>query len=305
MVATCRTTGCWISLTMSIASMSLPMSCPSTTPKYRKPSSSKKIVGRYSRLSRVLSQRSPRPTSGDSRTRRYHARVRSRLSAHAMPPTDREMDMALSLRITRHWPCARPRLLSASRAMPPDSALVPAIQVPRRKEAGSYGKRRRGVSRQKCVIRGFIGIHKPADPPTLPERAERRVAAGEKLVRIALVTHVPDELVRRRIQRHVECDGQLDGSQIRRQVPTVDRARVENDLPAFGRQRPQLCDVKPANVGRRGDVLENQLRAFSARRSTSPVRKSPPLSSASADSRALARYCNAFSLASASPSAVT
>src|SRR5450759_3444207 len=52
---------------------SLPMSCPSTTPKYRKPSSSKKIVGRYSRLSRVLSQRSQRPTRGDSRTRRYHA----------------------------------------------------------------------------------------------------------------------------------------------------------------------------------------------------------------------------------------
>src|SRR5450756_1144242 len=175
--------------------------------------------------------------------------------------------------------------------------------MPRHKEAGCYGKRRRGVSGQECVIRGFIGIHEPADPPTLSERAERLVAAGEKLVRIALVSHVPDQLVCRRIQRHVECNGQLDGSQIRRKVSTVDRARVENDLPAFGRQRPQLRDVQSPDVGRRGDVLENQLRAFSARRSTSPVRKSPPLSSTSADSRALARYCNAFSLASASPSA--
>ncbi len=222
--------------------------------------------------------------------------------------------MSLWLRMTRHWPCARPRLLSASRAMPPDRApspmtattrWLPAVQAPRRKKAGGYGQRRRGMSGHECVIRGFVGIHEPADPATLPQGAERLVSAGEKLVRIALVPHVPHQLVGRRVQCHVQRDRQLDGSQVRRKVSTVGRTCVEDDLPAFGRKRPELRDVKPADVGRRGDVIQNQLRAFSASRSTRPVRKSAPLSRASADSRALARYCSAFSRASASPSTVT
>ncbi len=54
----------------------------------------------------------------------------------------------------------------------------------------------------------------------LADRMHRVPAAGENLMRISLVTHVPDDTVFGRVEKIVERDGELDGAQPRGEMPS-------------------------------------------------------------------------------------
>ena len=56
-------------------------------------------------------------------------------------------------------------------------------------------------------------VREPGEAAVLPDRAEAVAAAGEQLVRVALVADVPDDLVARALEHAVQRHGELDGAE--------------------------------------------------------------------------------------------
>ena len=83
--------------------------------------------------------------------------------------------------------------------------------------------------------------------------AHPRAAAGQDLVRVALVAHVPDQAVGRRIEDGVQGDGQFDGAEVGRQMAPGLRHGIDQEGAQFGRQLRQLLAFQPAQVGRAVD----------------------------------------------------
>jgi hypothetical protein len=81
------------------------------------------------------------------------------------------------------------------------------------------------------------------DAAQLAQRVHAVAAAGQDLVRIGLVAHVPDDAVVRRVEHVVQRDGQLHRAQVGRQVAAGLRDRIEQVGAQFMRQRRQLGDA--------------------------------------------------------------
>ena len=86
----------------------------------------------------------------------------------------------------------------------------------------------------------------------LAQGADAVAAAGQDLVRIALVADVPDQDVLGRLEHMVQGDGQLDHAEAGAQVAAGDGHRVDGLGAQLVRQLTQLGDVEAAHVG--GDV---------------------------------------------------
>src|SRR5712691_4623114 len=127
------------------------------------------------------------------------------------------MDMSLSFRITSRSVSITPALLRASNAIPDDMALPPAgfafqFRALRHAERGAHrGTRMGGAER---VVLALAAAREAGNPSAHAYAAHRFAAAGENLVRIGLVSHVPDDAVVRRVEYVVQRDGQLDRPQI-------------------------------------------------------------------------------------------
>ena len=129
------------------------------------------------------------------------------------------------------------------------NALAAAVQPTCSHQPCGNRQRRGRMPCHERVVWRLSGIYEPADAPTLAQRLKLLIAASEQFVRVALVTHVPDQLVDGRVQRNVQRNGQLDGAKVRCQMTAVRRARVQDDLAALCRQRAQMRDIQAADVG--------------------------------------------------------
>src|SRR5262249_41591290 len=89
------------------------------------------------------------------------------------------------------------------------------------------------------VVFAFLALGERREAVLLLDRRDAVAAAGQDLVRIALVADVPDETVARRIEQPVQRDGQLDDAETGAEVAARGRHR-------FDQIRAQLV----------GDVLE-------------------------------------------------
>ena len=74
----------------------------------------------------------------------------------------------------------------------------------------------------------------------LAQRRHVLAPAREDLVRIGLVADVPDEAVVGRVEHVVQRDRQLDGAQVRGQVPAGARDRLEHVCAQLVGQRAEL-----------------------------------------------------------------
>ena len=81
-----------------------------------------------------------------------------------------------------------------------DLEVLLAVDVARRGHAERGGDRRRGVAGAEGVVLALGALEEAGDAALLAQRLHPRVAAGEQLVRIALMTDVPHELVARRLE---------------------------------------------------------------------------------------------------------
>ena len=98
------------------------------------------------------------------------------------------------------------------------------------------------------VVGAFPGVREAGEAALLAECLEARVAAGQQLVRVALVADVEDEPVAREVKCPMQRDRELDRAEVRGEVAArpVDHAR---DPPAdvlgearevLGRQLPEV-----------------------------------------------------------------
>ena len=108
--------------------------------------------------------------------------------------------------------------------------------------------RHRGMPAPESVVGALGHARETADAAQQAFGLERLAAPGDNLVGIGLVPHVPDDLVRGRIENVVECGGEFHAAEARRQMPGIYRALVDDiaaQLVAVGTQflRRELLEV--------------------------------------------------------------
>ena len=85
--------------------------------------------------------------------------------------------------------------------------------------------------------------------PVLPQGRHAFAPPGEDLVRIGLVADIPHEPVFGRVEHIVQRHGQLDGSQVGRQMPAGAGNGFEQVVPQLLRELVQLLALQCAQVG--------------------------------------------------------
>ena len=106
------------------------------------------------------------------------------------------------------------------------------------------------------VVGALLRRWEPAEARPLAERAEPPAAAGEYLVRVALVPHVPEQPVACEVKRVVQRDGQLGHSEIARQVPAVGGDHLDDPPAKLLSQPRELRHLQPTKLVRRGDPIQ-------------------------------------------------
>ena len=80
-------------------------------------------------------------------------------------------------------------------------------------EAESVADRRRRVAGADDVVRRLGALRESGETAVLADGPEAVAPSREQLVRVALVAHVPDDLVLRTLQHAVQRDGEFDRAQ--------------------------------------------------------------------------------------------
>lgn len=100
------------------------------------------------------------------------------------------------------------------------------------------------------VVFGFGAARETGDAAELAQPRHLIAAAGQDLVRIRLMTDVPDDAVIRRIEHIVQRDGQLHRAQIGRQMAARLGHAIEHVGSQLVGQRLQLAAIEGAEIGR-------------------------------------------------------
>ena len=120
------------------------------------------------------------------------------------------------------------------------------------------GRRHRGagVAHRELVIRALGRVGKAADAFGLSQPLETVPATRDDLVCIALMAHVPQELVLLEIEDMVQRQRHLDGAEVAGQVATGLADRMQHELANFFRQRGQLRHRQLLQIRRAIDLLQ-------------------------------------------------
>ena len=116
--------------------------------------------------------------------------------------------------------------------------------------------RRRRVRGAEGVVDALGAPREARRPAGHPQPLHRRAPAGEDLVRVGLVPDVPDDAVARRVVDVVQRDRELDGAEVRRQVPAGLRDRVDHVGAQLARELRQRTALELAQRRRVVDLFE-------------------------------------------------
>ena len=131
-----------------------------------------------------------------------------------------------------------------------DDMLVAATLVPRGAHAQRRRQRRARVPRAVTIMLALGAQREPVQAVGCADGVESAFAAGEQLVDVALVAHVPDELVVRRREHAMQGDGQLDYAQIGSEMAAVFRKDSDQFVADFLGQLLQLVQLEFLDVFR-------------------------------------------------------
>ena len=81
------------------------------------------------------------------------------------------------------------------------------------------------------VMFAFFTAGEAGKPTVLAQRIEALAAAGEKLVNVALVPYVPDNLILRAVENAVEGNGEFDNAQVGSQMSAGTGHRGDDFMP--------------------------------------------------------------------------
>ena len=106
-----------------------------------------------------------------------------------------------------------------------------------------------GVADAEGVVGALAALGESRQPAFLTHAAHAGTPAGEYLVRIGLVAHVPDQPVLRGVEDIVQGDGKVHHSQPRRQVTAGTGDAVDEEAAQLLRQLGKPVFGQPAKVG--------------------------------------------------------
>jgi hypothetical protein len=89
------------------------------------------------------------------------------------------------------------------------------------------------MTSNESVMRTFKRIYKAAQAFVLTQCTELIASTSEHFVHVALMPDIPQNLIFRRVENFVQCEGYLDDSKIGSQMPTGFRKVCNNLLPNF------------------------------------------------------------------------
>ncbi len=130
--------------------------------------------------------------------------------------------------------------------------LVGHGKAERRRDRG------RGMRRAEGVVFALGALGEARQPSALTQGADAVAPAGNDLVRIALVPHVPHQLVLGRVEHIVDGDGQFDHAQPRTKVPARGADRVDHLGAEFVGKLAKLFGLEAAQIVRGVNLIEQR-----------------------------------------------
>ena len=158
-----------------------------------------------------------------------------------------------------------PALFSASKAMPALIAPSPITAIEWRFDpwlrAATAMPSAAEIDVDECAVpKVSYSLSERAretrDPAVLPQVRHPLAPAREDLVRVGLVADVPHQAIVGRVEHVVQRDGQLDGAEVRTEVPARLRDRLEQVAAQLDGQLLQLGAIEAPQVSRRRHALE-------------------------------------------------
>ncbi len=113
----------------------------------------------------------------------------------------------------------------------------------------------RGAERVVFALRALGETRKPA---ALPDRADTVAPAGQDLVRVRLMTDIPDQPVMRRVEDVVQRHGQLDDAEAGAEMTAGDRNRVDQLGAQLVGELPQIFFRQLPQIGGNVDLVEQR-----------------------------------------------
>ena len=115
------------------------------------------------------------------------------------------------------------------------------------------------------VMRALRAIRVTGNATRLPQGGHPLRAPGQDLVHVGLMTDVPEQGLRRRIENPVQGDGELDRPKIRTKVSPGAGNRLDEDVADLLRQHHQLIGRQRPQVPRRTNAIQHTSHAPSLR----------------------------------------
>ena len=114
------------------------------------------------------------------------------------------------------------------------------------------------MARTERVVLALVSLEKTGKAILLSQRFHSACPPGEQLVRIALVTDVPHNLVSRSVERRVNGNGQLDHAKAGADVPSCSGAHFDEALADFRREGAQVIARHASQRGRKISGFEDR-----------------------------------------------
>ena len=159
----------------------------------------------------------------------------------------------------------RPGVVQSFESQPPGQRSVAdhshrmpplAAQGRRRRDAQRRRNGGRGMPSPERVVSALLHLRESAQPVQLAVHPETVAAAGDDLVGIGLMAHVPDQLVVRRIEHVMQRGGQLDDAETRSQMAGIQRELLDDEPTQLVAVADQFLLRKFPQIGRRIDPVE-------------------------------------------------
>ena len=114
------------------------------------------------------------------------------------------------------------------------------------------------MRRAEGVVLALGALGEARQAAGLAQGADAVAPAGEDLVRIGLVAHVPDEAVARGVEQIVQGDGELDDAEAGAEVAAGHRDGVDRLLAQLGGKLRQIGLGKLAQILRRRHAIKQR-----------------------------------------------
>ena len=133
-------------------------------------------------------------------------------------------------------------------------------KIARHRHAEGGGDRGRRMAGAEGVVFAFRAFGEARKAAALAQRANAGAPPGQDLVGVGLMADVPDDAVGRGVEYVVERHGQLDDAEPGSEMTAGHRNRADRLGAKFFGEPRELALAQPAQVGGRGDLIQQRRR---------------------------------------------